>query len=191
MDPENPGPESLVSCRLTLRRPSAEDAADALLMLTDPLTALFHAAPGVTDLAAATDWCVRGAAWDGTFATWHAVDATGRFVANATLFDIDLEHATAGIGYRVGPWARGQGVATEVVDTVARWGFVGLGLARIRLEHVTRNPASCRVAVKAGFPLEGLLRSAYLDPEGLRQDCHLHGRLSGDPVPAAESPQKP
>ena len=86
------------------------------------------------------------------------------------------------------PWARGQGIATEVVDAVARWGFDELGLARIGLEHVTRNPASCRVALKAGFPLEGTLRSAYLDPEGLRQDCHVHGRLATDPVPAGVTP---
>ena len=74
---------------------------------------------------------------------------------------------------------------------MARWGFVDLGLARIRLEHVTRNPASCRVAVKAGFLLEGTLRSAYLDPQGLRQDCHVHGRLATDAVGLPEAPQRP
>jgi RimJ/RimL family protein N-acetyltransferase len=37
------------------------------------------------------------------------------------------------------------------------------------------NTASCRVAGKAGFRLEGTLRSALLHTDGWH-DMHLHGR---------------
>ena len=43
----------------------------------------------------------------------------------------------------------------------------------------TANPGSCRVAVKAGFALEGTLRSAMRHPDGWH-DMHLHGLVPGD-----------
>jgi RimJ/RimL family protein N-acetyltransferase len=44
------------------------------------------------------------------------------------------------------------------------------------------NEASCRVAVTAGFVLEGTARSAYAVPgTDDREDVHIHGRLPTDP----------
>ena len=137
------------------------------------------------DLAAAEPGCRDGADWsDGTHATWHAVDrATGRMVGNVSLFAIDSEDAVAKIGYRVLPAARGRGVARQMVDAVTRWAFNERGLARVQLEHAVPNLASCRVAIAAGFVLEGTTRSAYAVPGGGREDCHVHGRLATDPGP--------
>jgi RimJ/RimL family protein N-acetyltransferase len=47
------------------------------------------------------------------------------------------------------------------------------------LDHSTRNHASCRVAVKAGFRLEGTKRSDAIHSDG-RHDMHLHARIRGD-----------
>jgi RimJ/RimL family protein N-acetyltransferase len=70
-----------------------------------------------------------------------------------------------------------------MVDAVTTWAFASRGLMRVQLEHAVSNPASCRVAVAAGFLLEGTARSAYAVPDGGREDCHLHGRLPTDPTP--------
>ena len=58
----------------------------------------------------------------------------------------------------------------------------GRGLERVQLDHSTENPASCRVALAAGFEREGV-RRGYLplrEPDGTvrRHDVCLHGRTT-------------
>ncbi len=122
----------LLTARLLLRRPLANDAADALMMLRDPDVVRWNPAPAVVDAETARAWCARGADWsDGTHATWHAVDPTsGRLVANCSIFAIDRDQATAQIGYRVAPWQRRQGIGSEVTAIITRWAFAELGLAQ-------------------------------------------------------------
>jgi RimJ/RimL family protein N-acetyltransferase len=173
-----------------LRPPSADEAADALAMLHDPLTVQFNPAPRVVDLATARAWCESGADWsDGSHATFSVLDATtGRLAGNVSLWEVDLARHVAAIGYRTAPWARGQGVATTAVAAVARWAFGALGMERISLPHDPENLASCRVAEKAGFRAEGTLRGAYRADDGTRHDEHVHARLSTDPEPPGLSP---
>jgi RimJ/RimL family protein N-acetyltransferase len=168
--------------RLQLRPPSPDDAADALLMLRDPEVALWNPGPPRLDLDEARAWCARGADWsDGTHATFSVHDATsGRLLGNVSVHQIDRAQRDAEIGYRVAPWARGQGVASDAVSAATRWAFGALGLVRIELAHAVANPASCRVAEKAGFLLEGTLRQAFVYGDGTRQDEHLHARLVTD-----------
>jgi RimJ/RimL family protein N-acetyltransferase len=175
-------PVELAVGRLRLRPPSVTEAADALLMLTDPLTALWNPAPLVVDGRAAAAWCERGADWSpGDHATFSVLDVdTGRLVGNVSLHSVDWEQANGEIGYRVAPWARGNGVATESVRAVTDWAFDRLGLFRIQLFHAVVNEASCRVAVKAGYVEEGTLRSSTKYGDGLRYDEHLHARLAED-----------
>ena len=171
-----------------LRPPSAGEAEDALAMLTDPLTVRFNAAPRVVDLASARAWCERGADWsDGSHATFSVLDATtGRLAGNISLWQVDRHRQrTASIGYRTAPWARGQGVATAGVGAVTRWAFGALGIERIALPHSVDNVASCRVAEKCGYLAEGVTRAAYREPDGSRDDEHLHARLSTDPDPSS------
>jgi RimJ/RimL family protein N-acetyltransferase len=67
-------------------------------------------------------------------------------------------------------------VATAATAEVARWALGELGPHRLFLLHSTANPASCRVAAKAGFAPEGTLRSAMRHPDGWH-DMHLRGRV--------------
>ena len=170
---------------LVIRPPVLEDAAEAFELMNDPDVRRWNPTRESPDLAAAEQWCRDGADWsDGTHATWHAVDRrTGRMVGNVSLFAIDTDDRVAKIGYRVLPAARGRGVARQMVDAVTAWAFESRGLMRVQLEHAVTNPASCKVAVAAGFVLEGTARSAYAVPDGRREDCHIHGRLPGDPTP--------
>ncbi|MCA1823376.1 MAG: GNAT family N-acetyltransferase [Frankia sp.] len=123
----------------------------------------------------------RGADWSsGTHATFSVVDAAERLLANVSLHHIHRDQLTADIGYRTAPWARGRGIATAGVDAVTEWVLRSLGLVRVQLFHAVDNPASCRVAEKAGFPLEGTLRSATRYGDGRRYDDHVHARLAAD-----------
>lgn len=56
-----------------------------------------------------------------------------------------------------------------------------LGLHRIEVDHSTRNTASCRVAERAGYRVEGTKRSQALHADGWH-DMHQHARIATDPA---------
>ena len=174
-----PEPTELRVGGLVLRPPQPADAPRALAMLQDPDVALWNEAPDVVDLETAEAWCARGADWSsGTHATFSVLDSTGDLVGNVSLFAIDQANDVAKIGYRIAPWARRRGVATKATRTVAEWAIEELGVVRVELFHAVENPASCGVALAAGFELEGVLRAAHVYPDGVRRDEHLHARVA-------------
>jgi RimJ/RimL family protein N-acetyltransferase len=160
-----------------LRPPRPDDAADALAMLQDPDVRQWNAGPESLTVESARDWLLRGADWsDGTAAVW-SVHEGDRFVGNAFLCKIDRSSLDAHVAYRTAPWARGRGVATCAVAAITTFAFDVLGLERLELLHAVPNIASCRVATKAGYGLEGVARGGYRDESGVRWDDHIHGRL--------------
>lgn len=111
---------------------------------------------------------------------WAVVDAaTGTVLGYVSLHHIDPPNAAGQIGYWVAPGARGRGVAARALATVAAYGLDQLGLSRIEVFHALANPASCRVASRAGFDLEGVRRLGYRYPDGLLRDEHLHVMIRG------------
>lgn len=95
----------------------------------------------------------------------------------------------ADIGYAVHPDARGHGVATNTVRLLLRWLITaanGPQAARVQLDHSVENPASCKVAERAGLPREGVrrsylpLRDPAVDVGSRRHDVCLHGLPGGD-----------
>lgn len=70
------------------------------------------------------------------------------------------------IGYWVGPWARGRGVATRAAVLASRWALRELGVTRLELHAEPGNLGSLRVAERAGFRREGILRNFVMSLEG-------------------------
>jgi RimJ/RimL family protein N-acetyltransferase len=84
------------------------------------------------------------------------------------------------IGYWLRSDARGRGVMTRALKLVARHALEA-GAARVQLRADPENVASCRVAEKAGFTREGVLRSVYWNERlGRRQDHALFSLLPGE-----------
>ncbi len=104
-------------------------------------------------------------------------------VGRVGLRTLDLAEGEGEVSYWVTPHFRGHGVATRAVATVAEWLLDDLGLHRLSLGHSTRNLASCRVATKAGFELEGTMNSALRHHDGWH-DMHWHARIAADPSTA-------
>ena len=175
----------IVTARLLLRPPLVSDASGALEMLSDADTRRWNPAPSVVDLDGAERWCAELADWSGgDHATWTVLDRqTEAFVGVVSVHSINPIQADAEIGYRVSPAARGHGIGTEAVSAATVWAFDNLALVRIELAHAVVNAASCVVARRAGYPLEGLLRQSFVYGDGQRYDEHLHARLVGDPPP--------
>jgi RimJ/RimL family protein N-acetyltransferase len=97
----------------------------------------------------------------------------------AGLLRLAWAHERGEIGYWTGRWARGRGAAPRAVRLLARHGFDALGLGRIEVIPYVDNPASQRVAEKAGCIREGVLRSYFL-ARGVRHDCVMYALLPGD-----------
>jgi RimJ/RimL family protein N-acetyltransferase len=85
------------------------------------------------------------------------------------------------IGYWLRADARGSGVTTRSLVLLARWALGRDGVARVHLRADPENAASCRVAEKAGFHREGVLRSAHWNARlGRRQDWAMYSLLPSD-----------
>jgi RimJ/RimL family protein N-acetyltransferase len=174
-------PVRLRTKRLVLRAYLPADAPALLAYSTDPVVSAWDPEE-VADLADAAELVRRRTQWSGgKSAAWALADPDDdRLLGGVGLHSIDPQNAAAEIGYGVVPEARGRGLAAEAVRAVTEWAFATLPLSRIRLLHAVENPASCRVAQRCGFALEGTLRQAYRYGDGQLHDEHLHARLATD-----------
>ena len=108
-----------------------------------------------------------------------AVDAeTGEVVGAGMLHHLDAERGIVEIGYFVLPHARRRGVATTIARLLAEHAF-SLGVERVVAYVNVGNVASDRVAERAGFTREGILRSMPV-PDGRRVDKTLFSLLPGE-----------
>ena len=124
----------------------------------------------------------RGWRGEGTETPFAIVDAvSGDVLGSCAVFWTGAPDGNAEVGYWVGRGARGRGVATRAVRLVARWVLGDLGFERLQLLADTRNVASCRVAERAGFTKEGVVRSSRANArDGQRIDYALYSLLRSE-----------
>jgi RimJ/RimL family protein N-acetyltransferase len=87
---------------------------------------------------------------------------------------------TGNFGYWVSRDARGRGVATQALTAICRWAIDELHVKRLELLTDPDNVASQRVAEKARFQREGILRSSLEYRDGTRRDSILFAALPAD-----------
>jgi ribosomal-protein-alanine N-acetyltransferase len=107
---------------------------------------------------------------------WAVAAAGGAVLGRLALKDLVLFDGIAEVAYWTVPAARGRGLAPRALAAASGWAF-DVGFRRLELEHSTRNPASCRVAEKAGFSWEGTRHGSALHADG-HHDMHVHTRLA-------------
>jgi RimJ/RimL family protein N-acetyltransferase len=107
----------------------------------------------------------------GTEARFAIVDAgSGECAGSLGLRMTVPAFRIAEIGYGLRPQWRGLGLATRSVRLVSEWSFRRAGIARLELGAALTNKASQRVAVRAGFRLEGIARMRLPTSDGGRTD---------------------
>ncbi|MFD1659403.1 GNAT family N-acetyltransferase [Streptomyces caeni] len=97
----------------------------------------------------------------------------------------------------VGFWAakehRGNGYLTEATLAASRWAFTRMSIDRVEWRAEVGNAGSRAVAERAGFTVEGTLRSA-INNKGVRRDCWVGSLLPSDlglPSAAPYLPARP
>ncbi|WP_329381338.1 GNAT family N-acetyltransferase [Streptomyces sp. NBC_01351] len=177
-----PHPEFALPGPLRLRPWQPSDTPALVAAYEDPDIRHWNR-PGHRTLAEAEERITRWRdLWEAEeAAVWALAPAGGGpAVGLIGLADLDLAGGTGEFLYWLLPAGRGSGAMLAATTRVTRWAFEDLGLHRLRITHSVHNPASCAIATKAGFPLEGTMRGALLHADGWH-DEHLHARLRTDP----------
>jgi RimJ/RimL family protein N-acetyltransferase len=90
----------------------------------------------------------------------------------------DVYRLTAEMGYWLAEPYWGKGIMTEAVARFTDYAFEQFQLVRIYAEPYAHNSASCRVLEKAGYVLEGRLRSSVIK-DGRILDQLLYAQVRG------------
>jgi RimJ/RimL family protein N-acetyltransferase len=162
---------------LVLRPWESADVSAFLSAYQDPETRRWHTRrPSSEDRV--REWFERYRQdWQGEKAGhWAVARDGGEVLGRIALGSVNFEEGIAGVGYWMLPAARGAGIATHALSALSVWALDEIGFCRLHLDHSTQNHASCRVATKSGYLLEGTMRSAGLHDDG-RHDMHLHARI--------------
>ncbi|WP_353650231.1 GNAT family N-acetyltransferase [Nakamurella sp. A5-74] len=161
---------------LLLRPWEPSDVAVLVDAYSDPEIQRWHAR--TMTASEAQDWvATRSVRWTTEIGAEWAVTRDQVVVGRIGLRTLDLSEGSGEVAYWVLPGARGRGVASRALAALTDWAFAEVGLHRAVLKHSTRNPASCAVAERVGYQLEGTARSEVLHQDGWH-DMHWHARLA-------------
>ena len=182
-------PERLLTPRLVLRCPRPGDGPavnEAVTVSLDELRPWMpwaQAAPTLDESEAN----VRGAQAkfllrsDLVYAIWEH-DGRGietRLVGGTGLHRIDWAVPRFEIGYWRRSGEQGRGLVTEAVQALSRMAFEVLLAQRVEIRMDDINVASWKVAERAGFTLEGVLRRDTVAVDGRVRDTRVYSRVRG------------
>jgi len=169
--------------RLHVRSLEEDDAPEVAEIFADNRTQRWLPLPSEYGRIEARSWCTDMAAErrDSGAGDHYGVvrREDGRLVGCLWTKRTDWAARVTEISYAVAPSARGYGVAAEAVDALAVALLLEHAFQRIELRVAPGNVASRRVAEKAGFTYEGLLRNAGYVHSG-RVDLEVWSLVAND-----------
>lgn len=162
---------------LVLRAWEPRDAAFLVTAYADPEIQRWHVR-SLTHIEAEEWIAARGIGWRGERCADWAVEVDGEPAGRVGFTTLNLGEGRGEVSYWVAPERRRRGVAVRAVTTLCEWALGAGGLHRVDLLHSVANTASCRVAERAGFAVEGTAVSSVWHQDGWH-DMHVHARLGG------------
>jgi RimJ/RimL family protein N-acetyltransferase len=181
--PEIPLPEPPLRDELVLLRPyRREDIPAVTEACQDPEIPRWTTIPSPYSESDARDFIARTDAdrRAGRELGLAIVEADGgTLLGGCGLARLDWTDRRAEIGYWVAREVRRRSVGTRAVRLLSRWALGPLGLERIELLTDPGNEASMRLAARAGFTREGLLRQYRRRGRG-RWDLVMHSLLADE-----------
>jgi RimJ/RimL family protein N-acetyltransferase len=178
---ELPPATELRDGEVVLRPWRLDDVPRVTQICQDPEIARWTLVPSPYDESHARTWIEQTIRdWDDRTHASFAITDGGEEVVGAIGLRLHSHYSVNGsVGYWVAQEARGHGVATTALRLLARWALEEARLPRLELVTDPGNAASQKVAERAGFRREGVLRS-YIERRGERQDCIIFSLLPGE-----------
>jgi len=171
-------PQELTGDRLMLRAPRAGDGAIGYTTVRESLEELKKWMIWATDEYSeqgAEEWCRKAAAH---FMSREQLQfliflrENGRHIGNVGAFKFNWEVPSCEIGYWLHTGHTGRGYMTEAVGVLLGMLRTHLHVRRVEIRADAENLRSRRVAERAGFQLEGILRNHCVAAGGrLRNTC--------------------
>ncbi|MGW1258386.1 GNAT family N-acetyltransferase [Streptomyces sp. NPDC002513] len=173
-------PVTLTSERLLLRTVDPGDADAVFAAAQDPDIQRWTTIPSpyLREHAEVFVGRIAPDGWaDASMFTFGVFLPSGELVSmlGLTMRSLDV----AEVGYWTAKEHRGNGYVTEATLTAARWAFTERSIDRLEWRAEVGNAGSRAVAERAGFSIEGILRSAIIN-KGVRRDCWVGSLLPSD-----------
>jgi [ribosomal protein S5]-alanine N-acetyltransferase len=166
--------------RILLRAPREADIEPIFALFSDPVSMRWWSRPPMRERREAEEFVasIHGGFARRSLLNWIIAGRDGDgAIGTCTLYDIQVPHLRAGIGYALAPEHCGKGLASEAVGLALRWGFGQLGLNRIEADAHPENLRSRRLLERAGFTFEGLMRQHFVTADEI-QDSAIYGLLA-------------
>jgi len=171
---------TLSSPRVRLRGPLDDDVDAVFALFSDPDSMRYWSRPPMRqrrEAEAYLESIPRGVS-ERSYLNWIVADPDDdRMLGTCTLYDLQVPHLRAGVGYALLAEARGRGIATDAVGLALRYGFGQLGLNRIEADAHPDNERSRLLLERLGFRFEGRLRQRFGTGVEI-QDSAIYGLLA-------------
>jgi ribosomal-protein-serine acetyltransferase len=171
-------PSEITTERLLLRTPRSGEGTLIISSVLTSLAELKPWLPWVTDAYSvddAEDWCRRTASnfLLGEEAGYLILDRQSARYLGAISCRVESKSVPkCEIGYWLSTREVGHGYMTEALRAVTEMGFNSISARRIQIRADEDNHRSRRVAERAGYALEGILKNYNADSTGrLFNDC--------------------
>lgn len=120
---------------------------------------------------------------EGTGASFAICDATRPDTCLGHVFIERDDGGRGSLGYWLLEEGRGKGRATRAVRLISSWALPEMRLRRLQLHTDAENVASQRVAERAGFTREGVLRAYNGRRDGTRADAVVYSLVPQNTAP--------
>lgn len=168
--------------RLVLRQVTNNDAEDMLKYLSDQTVMEYY---GLEPFKSIDD-AVEEILWyqsileESTGIRWGiTLKGQERVIGSCGFLNLAAQHYRSEIGFELSKDYWGQGIASEALEVVIKFGFEHLNLQRIQALIEPQNISSQKLVERKGFIKEGLLRN-YEFTCGKFDDLYIYSLLKQD-----------
>lgn len=155
--------------RLRLRELIPEDAEALFAVFSDPKVMAGHGRPPFKTIDEAhqlIDWYAK-AFTEKRAMRWAITRRNeNKLLGTCGFHHIVAHHYRGEIGYELASTEWRQGITSEAVRAIVRFGLAEMGFHRIEAIVDPDNPPSANLLRKVGFQEEGFLRERYYDDNG-------------------------
>jgi [ribosomal protein S5]-alanine N-acetyltransferase len=173
--------EGVSNGEIRLRLRTDADNPAIVVACRDPQIARWTRVPESYDETTAAEWAAESKRQREAGEGLHLViaDAARDRLLGSIGLNLNRDDGRCDVGYWLAPDARGRGVMTGAVRLLSRWIFDNVPADRIEITIEPENGASRAVAERAGYTLEGVLRS-HTVIKGVRRDMAMYSLLRAE-----------